>query len=137
MAIDSGAGLLLFIFIALVVSGIVVGTGSEGYGNVDSKALGIVYPNEILPNDLLPIDSVAAGISGLAPTADVNRNYLFPSDNLLSGVSISGLNTVSGHKRVPNLQDRIDPVIPKTIVSPWNNSSVERTWQQKDIWSMN
>ncbi len=66
MAIDSGAGLLLFIFIALVVSGIVVGTGSEGYGNVDSKALGIVYPNEILPNDLLPIDSVAAGISGLA-----------------------------------------------------------------------
>ncbi len=137
MAMDSGAGFLVLILIALVVCGILVGVkGTEGYGNVDSKALGITYPNEILPNDLLPIDSVAAGISGLAPSADVNRNYLYPSDNLLSGVSISGLNTVQNHKKLPNLQNRMDPQIPKTIISPWNNSSIDGTFQQKDIWSM-
>jgi hypothetical protein len=45
--------------------------------------------------------------------------------NLLSAGQLIGINTVGSSLRNPSLQERSEPVIPKTNIGPWNNSTID------------
>jgi hypothetical protein len=74
------------------------------------------------PSDLLPQDHNSQW-SALNPNSMTQGNVLMP-DLLQAGYHI-GLDTIGQTLRNANLQLRSDPVIPKQIVSPWNQSTIE------------
>lgn len=45
--------------------------------------------------------------------------------NLLSAGHHYGINTVGSSLRNPNLQIRSEPIIPKTNIGPWNNTTID------------
>jgi hypothetical protein len=45
--------------------------------------------------------------------------------DLLDAGYLIGLDTIGQTLRNANLQERSDPIIPKTNVGPWNNSTIE------------
>ena len=74
------------------------------------------------PSDLLPVDQNSQW-SALNPSAMTQGNVLMP-DLLQAGYHI-GLDTIGQTLRNANLQLRSDPIIPKSDVGPWNNSTME------------
>jgi hypothetical protein len=74
------------------------------------------------PSDLLPSDQNSQW-AALNPTTMKQGDVLMP-DLLQAGYHI-GLDTIGQTLRNANLQLRSDPVIPKTLVGPWNQSTIE------------
>jgi len=74
------------------------------------------------PSDLLPKDA-NSNWSALNPTSMNSGDILMP-DLLQAGYHI-GLDTIGQTLRNPNLQLRSDPVIPKSDIGPWNQSTIE------------
>jgi hypothetical protein len=74
------------------------------------------------PSDLLPTDQNSQW-SALNPNTMSKGDVLMP-DLLQAGYHI-GLDTIGQTLRNANLQYRSDPVIPKTQVGPWNQSTIE------------
>ena len=71
------------------------------------------------PSDLLPKD-INSEWSNVNPANADLKNI-----NLLSAGQLIGINTVGSSLRNPSLQERSEPVIPKTNIGPWNNSTIE------------
>ena len=74
------------------------------------------------PTDLLPKDSNSQW-SALNPNTMNGGDTLMP-DLLQAGYHI-GLDTIGQSLRNPNLQLRSDPVIQKSDIGPWNQSTIE------------
>ena len=74
------------------------------------------------PSDLLPKDSNSQW-SALNPNTMNGGDILMP-DLLQAGYHI-GLDTIGQSLRNPNLQLRSDPVIQKSDIGPWNQSTIE------------
>ena len=72
------------------------------------------------PQDLLPQDQNSQW-SALNPVAQGN---IATPDLLQAGYHI-GLDTIGQTLRNANLQERSDPIIPKSLVGPWNQSTIE------------
>jgi hypothetical protein len=71
------------------------------------------------PSDLLPKD-INSDWSNINPANADLKNI-----NLLSAGQLIGINTIGSSLRNSNLQERPEPVIPKTNIGPWNNSTIE------------
>jgi hypothetical protein len=74
------------------------------------------------PSDLLPNDENSQW-SALNPNS-MNKGDVLMPDLLQAGYHI-GLDTIGQTLRNANLQLRSDPVIPKSLVGPWNQSTIE------------
>jgi hypothetical protein len=72
------------------------------------------------PQDLLPKDQNSQW-AALNPVAQGN---IAAPDLLQAGYHI-GLDTIGQTLRNANLQERSDPIIPKSAVGPWNQSTIE------------
>jgi hypothetical protein len=72
------------------------------------------------PQDLLPIDQNSQW-AALNPVAQGN---IAAPDLLQAGFHI-GLDTIGQTLRNANLQERSDPIIPKSNIGPWNQSTIE------------
>lgn len=72
------------------------------------------------PQDLLPIDQNSQW-AALNPVAQGN---IAAPDLLQAGYHI-GLDTIGQTLRNANLQERSDPIIAKSSVGPWNQSTIE------------
>jgi hypothetical protein len=73
-----------------------------------------------VPSDLLPTDNNSKFNDFNMLT---KSNVVMP--DLLDAGYLIGLDTIGQSLRNANLQERSDPVIPKTAVGPWNNSTIE------------
>ena len=71
------------------------------------------------PSDLLPKD-INSEWSNVNPANADLKNI-----NLLSAGQLIGINTVGSSLRNPSLQERSEPVIPKTNIGPWNQSTID------------
>ena len=74
------------------------------------------------PSDLLPKDANSQW-SALNPSVMKDGDVMMP-DLLQAGYHI-GLDTIGQSLRNANLQLRSDPIIPKSDVGPWNQSTIE------------
>jgi len=74
------------------------------------------------PSDLLPKDENSE-FAALNPTS-MNKGDVLMPDLLQAGHHV-GVDTVGQSLRNANLQLRSDPVISKTDVGPWNNTTIE------------
>ena len=74
------------------------------------------------PSDLLPQDQNSQW-AALNPNSANKGDILMP-DLLQAGYHI-GLDTIGQTLRNPNLQLRSDPLIPKSDIGPWNQSTIE------------
>lgn len=74
------------------------------------------------PSDLLPADNNSQW-AALNPVA-MNQGSVLMPDLLTSGYHI-GLDTIGQTLKNANYQLRSDPVIQKTTVGPWNQSTIE------------
>ena len=72
------------------------------------------------PQDLLPQDQN----SQWAALNPVSQGNIAAPDLLQAGYHI-GLDTIGQTLKNANLQERSDPVIPKTTIGPWNQSTIE------------
>lgn len=72
------------------------------------------------PQDLLPKDQN----SQWAALNPVSQGNIAAPDLLQAGYHI-GLDTIGQTLRNANLQERSDPIIPKSNVGPWNQSTIE------------
>tara|TARA_B110000114_G_C14955420_1_gene342124 strand:- start:182 stop:688 length:507 start_codon:yes stop_codon:yes gene_type:complete len=90
---------------------------------VDTKVKSNVETN---PTDLLPKTGNDWG-SNAQVTSDL-KNI-----NLLNAGANYGINTVGSSLRNPNLQIRSEPIIPKTQVGPWNNTTIEADNQRRSL----
>jgi hypothetical protein len=72
------------------------------------------------PQDLLPVDQNSQWAT-LNPVAQGN---IAAPDLLQAGYHI-GLDTIGQTLRNANLQERSDPIIPKSNIGPWNQSTIE------------
>ena len=72
------------------------------------------------PSDLLPQDKN----SQFSDFNMLNKGNVVMPDLLDAGYLI-GLDTIGQSLRNANLQERSDPIIPKSNVGPWNNSTIE------------
>ena len=73
-----------------------------------------------VPSDLLPTDAN----SKWAALNPVNQSGVAMPDLLQAGYHI-GLDTIGQTLRNPNYQLRSDPLIPKSDIGPWNQSTIE------------
>ena len=76
----------------------------------------IANPSELLPKD------VYNQWTGLNPNTD-SKNIAIP-DLLEAGYHI-GLDTIGQTNKNPTYDIRSSPLIPKAVISPWNNSTIE------------
>jgi hypothetical protein len=74
------------------------------------------------PSDLLPQDQNSQW-AALNPTS-MNKGDVLMPDLLQAGYHI-GLDTIGQTLRNPNLQLRSDPIISKSDIGPWNQSTIE------------
>jgi hypothetical protein len=81
---------------------------------------GYVAGSVASPQDLLPQD-MNSQWAALNPVAQGN---IAAPDLLQAGYHI-GLDTIGQTLRNANLQERSDPIIPKSAVGPWNQSTIE------------
>lgn len=84
--------------------------GADGYSKIPT-----CNPSELLPKDK---NSPWATVKG-----DDKGDVFMPS--LLDAGYMIGLDTIGSTLKNPNLQIRSEPIIPKAVVSPWNQSSYE------------
>ena len=73
----------------------------------------------VSPSDLLPKD-INSDWSNINPANADLKNI-----NLLSAGQLIGINTVGSSLRNANLQERSEPVIPKSAIGPWNQSTID------------
>lgn len=71
------------------------------------------------PHDLLPKDRNSEWASVNPASQDLTGL------SLLSASDAIGINTVSSSHRNANLQIRSEPIIPKSEIGPWNQSTIE------------
>jgi hypothetical protein len=90
------------------------GNTASGHGYTTSEVAN--------PADLLPADENSQW-SALNPNA-ANKGDTTMPDLLKAGYHI-GLDTIGQTLRNANLQLRSDPIITKTVVGPWNQSTIE------------
>jgi hypothetical protein len=96
----------------------IVHSTTEGLSSQSSQGYAV---HEVAnPSELLPKDAHSQWAS-LNPSS---QNSPQTPDLLQAGYHI-GLDTVGQTMKNPNLQLRSDPIINKTDVGPWNNSTVE------------
>lgn len=81
---------------------------------------GYSMQNNTNPQDLLPQDQN----SQWAALNPVSQGNIAAPDLLQAGYHI-GLDTIGQTLKNANLQERSDPVIPKTTIGPWNQSTIE------------
>jgi hypothetical protein len=74
-----------------------------------------VNPDSLLPND------ANSQWAALNPTGSGSLQNV----NLLQAGSMIGINTQGTYLKNANLQLRSEPPIPKAMVGPWNNSTIE------------
>jgi hypothetical protein len=112
----------------------------QSQGGVDSSM------NPVSASTLEGNNYLQVGSSGCAPETNgqkMNPHDLLPKDrnsewasvnpasqdltglSLLSASESIGINTVNSSLRNANLQIRSEPIIPKTNIGPWNNSTIE------------
>jgi hypothetical protein len=72
------------------------------------------------PSDLLPQDQN----SQWAALNPVSQGNIAAPDLLQAGYHI-GLDTIGQTLKNANLQERSDPIIPKSNIGPWNQSTIE------------
>jgi hypothetical protein len=117
------------------ISGSVLGSGSVIPGNIvgmdtndnflnvtglnTNGSAGSCNQKTTDPSDLLPKD-MNSDWSNINPANADLKNI-----NLLSAGQLIGINTVGSSLRNPSLQERSEPVIPKTNIGPWNNSTID------------
>lgn len=89
-------------------------------GNTPSYGSGYVAGAVASPHDLLPVDQNSQW-AALNPVAQGN---IAAPDLLQAGYHI-GLDTIGQTLRNANLQERSDPIIPKSNVGPWNQSTID------------
>jgi hypothetical protein len=87
-------------------------TGGAGSGYVAGS---VASPQDLLPQDM------NSQWAALNPVAQGN---IAAPDLLQAGYHI-GLDTIGQTLRNANLQERSDPIIPKSAVGPWNQSTIE------------
>lgn len=88
--------------------------------SMDHSAAGYNATNTAIPADLLPKDNNTQ----FGDFNMINQGNIVMPDLLDAGYLI-GLDTIGQTLRNANLQERSDPIIPKTEVGPWNNSTIE------------
>jgi hypothetical protein len=88
--------------------------------NSQSAAGGYDFRSVTNPTDLLPQDQN----SEWAALNPVNQGNAAMPDLLQAGYHI-GLDTIGQTLRNPNYQLRSDPIIPKSDIGPWNQSTIE------------
>lgn len=71
------------------------------------------------PSDLLPKDQNSEWAS-VNPASNDLKNM-----NLLTAGQLIGINTVGNSLRNANYQERSEPIITKTNIGPWNNSTID------------
>lgn len=89
-------------------------SGLSTNGNASSCNQQISDPSDLLPKD------VNSQWSNINPASADLKNI-----NLLSAGQLIGINTVGSSLRNPSLQERSEPVIPKTNIGPWNQSTID------------
>lgn len=96
-------------------------TSNDNYIPVNDlgKAAACNNPSTTNPSDLLPKNTNNEWSSMNPVTPDL-KNI-----NLLNAGANYGINTVGSSLRNPNLQLRSEPIIPKTNIGPWNNTTIE------------
>ena len=77
------------------------------------------------PRDLLPNDSNSEWASSNPASRDLTGL------NLLDATETIGINTIASSSRNTNLQIRSEPIIPKAVIGPWNQSTIEPNPYQK------
>ena len=95
-------------------------TPSLAVPEVTVPSAGYVAGSVASPQDLLPQD-MNSQWAALNPVAQGN---IAAPDLLQAGYHI-GLDTIGQTLRNANLQERSDPIIPKSAVGPWNQSTIE------------
>jgi hypothetical protein len=93
---------------------------SSGPSPSPSATSGYVAGAVASPQDLLPVDQNSQW-AALNPVAQGN---IAAPDLLQAGYHI-GLDTIGQTLRNANLQERSDPIIPKSAVGPWNQSTID------------
>lgn len=105
------------------VVGLVADNGDNNYLNVSGLSTSgnpaACNQKTADPSDLLPKD-MNSDWSNVNPANADLKNI-----NLLSAGQLIGINTVGSSLRNPSLQERSEPVIPKTNIGPWNNSTID------------
>lgn len=93
-----------------------------------------------LPNDCFPKDKLTADDLLPKDAANTKWSQVNPAgqgsvkdQNFLQAGYHVGLNTTQGTMKNANLQLRSDPPAPKTLVSPWLNSSYEPDMMRKPL----
>jgi hypothetical protein len=71
------------------------------------------------PSDLLPKDQNSEWAS-VNPASNDLKNM-----NLLTAGQLIGINTVGNSLRNANYQERSEPIIERTNIGPWNNSTID------------
>ena len=105
---------------APVAGGATVAAPAAAAPAAPAAAAGYVAGSVASPQDLLPHD-MNSQWAALNPVAQGN---IAAPDLLQAGYHI-GLDTIGQTLRNANLQERSDPIIPKSAVGPWNQSTIE------------
>lgn len=93
--------------------------------NINTKPV-MNRDKETDPADLLP--------KGTNEWSDLNNvSEDLKSINLLSAGHHYGINTVGSSLRNPNLQIRSEPIIPKTNIGPWNNTTIDSDTTRRSL----
>jgi uncharacterized protein YjbI with pentapeptide repeats len=89
----------------------VSGLGTNNAGSCNQPS---VSPSDLLPKDM------NSDWSNVNPANADLKNI-----NLLSAGQLIGINTIGSSLRNANLQERSEPVIPKSAIGPWNQSTID------------
>ena len=144
--------IVLVVFLILAY-GLYVYSGSKslkvdgmetGANNAISNASDVKPPSENAPALAAPVQYVASGSGGYSAQSVASPQDLLPKDqnsqwaalnpvqqgniaapDLLQAGYHIGLDTIGQTLRNANLQERSDPIIPKSSVGPWNQSTIE------------
>lgn len=101
--------------------------------SADADAQGL--PNDVFPKDKLTADDLLPKDAANSKWSQVNpagQGSVKDQNFLQAGYHV-GLNTTQGTMKNANLQLRSDPPAPKTLVSPWLNSSYEPDLMRKPL----
>lgn len=105
------------------------------YTDSNSDADDQKLPNDCFPKDKLTADDLLPKDAANTKWSQVNpagQGSVKDQNFLQAGYHV-GLNTTQGTMKNANLQLRSDPPAPKTLVSPWLNSSYEPDLMRKPL----
>lgn len=106
---------------SLNIVGLASDTDNNNFLNVSglNQTGGSCNQSTTNPSDLLPKD-INSDWSNINPANADLKNI-----NLLSAGQLIGINTVGSSLRNPSLQERSEPIIPKSNIGPWNQSTID------------